>query len=81
MLAIVEWVMGYTYHHAELRYYIKELYQRPGIFFLTYKDGVRYLQKYADKYDKDVKLIETSPMDLFTDCSPEIKTVRYLAHG
>lgn len=44
LLAIVEWVMGYTYHHAELRYYTKELYQRPGIFFLTYKDGVRYLQ-------------------------------------
>lgn len=80
MLSIVEWVMGYTYHHAELRYYIKELYQRPGIFFLTYKDGVRYLQKYADKYDKDVKLIETSPMDLFTDCSPEIKKLFDILH-
>lgn len=80
LLAIVEWVMGYTYHHAELRYYTKELYQRPGIFFLTYKDGVRYLQKYADKYDKDVKLIETSPMDLFTDCSPEIKKLFDILH-
>ena len=25
LLAIVEWVMGYTYHHAELRYYIKDI--------------------------------------------------------
>ena len=80
MLTIVEWVMEYTHHHAELRYYTKELYQRPGIFFLTYKDGVRYLQKNADKYDKDVKLIETSPMDLFTDCSPEIKKLFDILH-
>lgn len=73
MLSIVEWVMGYTIHHAELRYFVKELYLHPGIFFLTYRDGVNYLEKYESKYDKDVRLYAMSPKDLFTDCSPEIK--------
>lgn len=80
MFAIVEWVMGYTYHHAELRYYIKEVRQRPGIFFLTYRDGVRFLQKYADEYDKDAKLIERTPEDLFTECSSEIKKLFDILH-
>lgn len=80
MLSIVEWVMGYTIHHAELRYFVKELYLHPGIFFLTYRDGVNYLEKYESKYDKDVRLYAMSPKDLFTDCSPEIKKLFDILH-
>lgn len=80
MLTIVEWVMGYTIHHAELRYFVKELYRHPGIFFLTYRDGVKYLEKYESKYDKDVRLYAMSPKDLFTDCSPEIKKLFDILH-
>lgn len=32
LLAIVEWVMGYTYHHAELRYYIKNYISVQDLF-------------------------------------------------
>ena len=80
MLSIVEWVMEYTIHHAELRYFVKELYLHPGIFFLTYRDGVNYLEKYESKYDKDVRLYAMSPKDLFTDCSPEIKKLFDILH-
>lgn len=80
MLSIVEWVMGHTIHHAELRYFVKELYLHPGIFFLTYRDGVNYLEKYESKYDKDVRLYAMSPKDLFTDCSPEIKKLFDILH-
>ena len=77
---IVEWVMEYTIHHAELRYFVKELYRHPGIFFLTYRDGIKYLEKYASEYDKDAKLFAMSPRSLFTDCSPEIKKLFDILH-
>ena len=80
MLSIVEWVMEYTIHQAELSYFVKELYLHPGIFFLTYRDGVNYLEKYESKYDKDVRLYAMSPKDLFTDCSPEIKKLFDILH-
>lgn len=80
MLTIVEWVMGYTIHHAELRYFVKELYRHPGIFFLTYRDGIKYLEKYASEYDKDAKLFAMSPRGLFTDCSPEIQKLFDILH-
>lgn len=79
-IEIVDWINNYTFHDAELKYYKTEVRYVPGIFFLTYRDGVKYLEKYASQYDKDARLFAMSPKGLFTDCSPEIEKLFDILH-
>lgn len=57
---IVDWIDGQTLCEVELKFYNDVQYTHPGTFFLTYEEGVKYLQRFGYRYSDTARLYAIS---------------------